>query len=209
MPAPANTRLGSETAPGRGKHRPFEQWHLQPAEQWRDGVAQHVAQQGECSWSYQQHVRPQRRKVVAGEQHETCRFGLVVFGERESHERAPGMADDHGPFDAELAQGLVEQLGLLGGGPQASARAVTVAETGAVEDNHSMRLYQELGDATGGPVVSSYGVAVDQHDRAALALVAVMQPHTVDHEERTLGRVPALRPARYEVIGHSERGQSS
>ena len=45
------------------------------------------------------------------------------------------MADDDRALDAELLQGLVEQLGLLHRRPDAPARALAVAEAGAVEDD--------------------------------------------------------------------------
>ena len=118
----------------------------------------------------------------------------MVFGERKRHDCAPGVADDHRALDAELAQGLVEQLGLLGSGPQMTARALAVAEAGTIEDDHPVAPQQEFGNSAGVPVVPAHCVAVDQHNGAALAPVAVVQPHAVHVHEGAPGG--CLRSAR-------------
>src|SRR4051794_37425652 len=118
------------------------------------------------------------------------------------------MADDYWSLDAELAQSLVEQLSLLGGGPQVPARAFAVAEAGAIEDDHAMASQQELSNPAGVPVVSTHRVAMDQHDRAALAPIAVMQPHAIHLHEGALRRVPALSRAGCKVVAKRKRGQS-
>src|SRR5215213_5146667 len=115
------------------------------------------------------------------------------------------MADDDRPLDAELAQSLVEQLRLLGGGPQVPARALAVAEAGAIEDDHPMAPQQELSNSAGVPVVPTHRVAVDQHDRAALAPIAVVQPHAVHLHKGALGRVPAFSPAGCNVVAKRKR----
>ena len=104
---------------------------------------QHVAQHGQRARDRQQRVGPQRPEVVARYEHEARNIGLVALSESEGHDRAPGMTDHNRALDAELAQGVVEQFGLLGGGPEVPARALAVTEAGPIEDDHPMAPQQD------------------------------------------------------------------
>jgi hypothetical protein len=101
----------------------------------------------------------------------------------------------------------VEQFGLLHRRPGPPARALAVAEAGAVEDDDAVCLEQLSGDAAGVVVVAGHGVAVDQDDRLPGAAVGVVQPDAVHLDEPALGRMLALRPARRGVVRQGERAE--
>src|SRR5689334_13163940 len=90
-----------------------------------------------------------------------------------------------------------------------STRALTITKAGAIEDDDPVLLQQELRNAAGVPIVAGHGIPVDQHDGTTLAAVAVMQPDAIHSDEQPLGRMPAFRVARHEVVGGGERGQGS
>ena len=114
------------------------------------------------------------------------------------------MADHYRALDAQLPICLVEQLGLLIGGPHAPPRALTVAEARPIEDHHPTVLQQELGHAAGVVVIPGHGVAMNQDHGLARAPVAEVESDAVHLDELPLGRVPALGQARDGVVRESE-----
>jgi hypothetical protein len=98
----------------------------------------------------------------------------------------------------------VDQVGLFGRLPKASARAVAVPEAGPIEDDDPIPSNQPLGDAAGVVVRPGDGVAVQQDDGPPRSSVAVVQPRAIHLEEGALGRVLALRPTCDSVVHQSK-----
>ena len=67
-----------------------------------------------------------------------------------------------------------------------------MAESGSVDDQDAVRLREPVQHAAGLEVVAMDHVPVQQQDRWAFAGDAVVQPHAVDVDETTLGRVAAF-----------------
>jgi hypothetical protein len=90
----------------------------------------------------------------------------------------------------------MDQLGLLSSRPHASARAFAVSKARSVEDNDTVRPQQPIGHTTGVPIVSCDRITVNENNGPAFASVTVVQPYAVHRNERTLGGMPTLCPAR-------------
>src|SRR5208337_3408714 len=132
---------------------------------------------------------------------EAGELGVMLSRQSKCDDGAPGMADDHRPLDAKLLEGFVEQFGLPIRRPDPASRAVAVTEARPIEGDDPMLLgHQEVGDTARVPVGPGHGVAVDQHDRTAVAAVAVVKPDAVHLDERALRRMSALGTASDQMI---------
>src|SRR5690242_17177198 len=106
------------------------------------------------------------------------------------------MAHHDRPLDPESLQGLVEQLRLLRRRPDSAARTGAVPEARAVERDDPMSLGREVEDAADLPVLDHGAVAVEKHNRRAIAPLQIVEPNTVNLEKASSRRMVSLRPVR-------------
>ena len=163
-------------------------------EQRRDRVAQHIAENGHGRGRDQQRIGPHGRVIVARHQNQAAHRRWIGKRERQGGKCPPGMANHHRvALDAEPCQRTADEVGLRCGGPCRVARAVAVAIARPVEGDDAVPPRGELVEhAAQDPVLGGHHIAVEQHDRRSGALLEVVQPDSIDLDEASGGRVPAL-----------------
>ena len=103
-------------------------------------------------------------------------------------------------LDAKLEQCLANNVGLRGRRPDRVTGTFAIAKTWPVEDDHAMFFGHQFEHATYLEIIRHCLIAVEQHDRRAGALLQVMEPHTIDLDERASGGVVALGSSGQDAI---------
>src|SRR6267142_1719305 len=93
---------------------------------------------------------------------------------------------------AESMQRAANQFGLCRRGPDNMTRPITVAEAGAIKNNHAIILGGLINQTAALEILDHAAVAVQHYQRRARPTFDIVQPDAVYLQELTSGRIVVL-----------------
>ena len=103
------------------------------------------------------------------------------------------MTEHSGAANAQLREGLVNQVRLGRVRPKGSARTLAIAEAGSVKNDDPIFFRSLVDEAARRKVLNHACIAVQQHQRLALAVVEIVKTKTTNFQELPDWRVITLR----------------